>query len=311
MKLFKIVEKRNLWTVLSLIVILSGFIVMGNRALKSEPVMNYGIDFVGGNSMILSFDALNSQETPSSESNIAFIGKLRNELKDYGLDKSTIQITQNREVIIKTLQIENSKNQAILDGLRGTFGSIEVLEIDFIGPTIGSELREKSIWIIILVSVSLLLYISWRFELRFGLAALAALLHDALVVISFSAIFNLEVNTAFVAAILTILGYSINDTIVIFDRIRENLQLYADTRPIKDVVNISLSQTLIRTLNTSVTTIAVISSLIFFGGTTIKEFCVVLLIGIIAGTYSSLFIASPVVASLSGRDYSDQGEVAA
>ena len=175
---------------------------------------------------------------------------------------------------------------------------MELLEVDIIGPTIGQELKETSVWIIVLVSIALLLYITWRFDLAFGLAALIATIHDGIITLSLASLLNIEINTAFVAAILTILGYSINDTIVVFDRIRENLVHVKDSQTIHPLVNKSIYQTLFRTINTSLTTLFVIVCLFVFGGTTIKGFALVLLIGILAGTYSSVFIASPVFTML-------------
>ena len=138
-------------------------------------------------------------------------------------------------------------------------------------------------------------YITLRFEWKYGDSAILALIHDGLITISLASILEIEINTAFVAALLTVLGYSINDTIVIFDRIRENQQSQKDQISFQTLTNTALNQTLIRTINTSITTLLVISSLIFFGGPTIKGFCIILLIGILSGTYSSLFIASPFV----------------
>ena len=144
----------------------------------------------------------------------------------------------------------------------------------------------------------LLAYITFRFELAFGIAALVAVLHDGLIILSIAAITGIEINTTFIAALLTVLGYSINDTIVIFDRIRENIEKLNNYVSLKALTNQSLNQTLLRTINTSITTVIVIMSLILFGGTTIKEFCIVLLIGILSGTYSSLCIASPIIVKL-------------
>lgn len=291
MNTFKIIEKRNLWFVVSLIVILSGFSLIANRAIKTEPALNYGIDFVGGTTMLLKFE--NHPKNPSE-----FISQIRATLKEFSLEKSTIQISNGNEAHIKTLELKGNEHQEITTKLKENVGNFEILEIDFIGPTIGNELRQTSFWIILVVSVALLIYISLRFQFTYGISALIALIHDALVTVSLAALLNLEINTAFVAAILTILGYSINDTIVIFDRIRENARKLSESTAFNEIINISLSQTLIRTLNTSMTTIIIITSLIFLGGTTIKEFCIVLLIGVIAGTYSSLFIASPALSLL-------------
>jgi preprotein translocase subunit SecF len=291
MKTFKIIEKRNLWFVISLIVILSGFSLIANKAIKTEPALNYGIDFVGGTTMLLKFE--NAPEDTSQ-----FISEIRETLKSFNLEKSAIQVSNKNEAHIKTLELKGNEHKEITTKLEENIGKFEILEIDFIGPTIGNELRQTSFWIILVASIALLIYISIRFQFTYGIAALIALIHDALVTISIAALLNLEINTAFVAAILTILGYSINDTIVIFDRIRENARKLSESTTFNEIINISLSQTLIRTLNTSMTTIIIISSLIFLGGTTIKEFCIVLLIGVLAGTYSSLFVASPALSLL-------------
>lgn len=304
----KVIEKRNLWFLISTVAILAGFVMMGVRFSKSQPMLNYGIDFVGGSTIILKVDALNQRLNDGKDNgktvrevNVAFIQELRDVLAAKGLEKSAIQITQDKEVIIKTQVLENKKSLALVDYLKEQLGALEVLEIDFIGPSIGQELRSQSIWIILLVSVVLLVYITWRFEFVFGVAALIALLHDALVTISFASIFNVEINTGFVAVILTILGYSINDTIVVFDRIRENLRLYQKKASITLIANASLGQTMVRTINTSTTTLLVVGSLLVLGGTTLKPFCLVLFVGILAGTYSSIFVASPVLAQLSLR----------
>jgi preprotein translocase subunit SecF len=299
---FKIIEKKNLWFLLSAIIICIGLSLMFIRAAKSEPVLNFGIDFSGGSTMILKFDALTKQyqkeqtKQKIADINIQFIEKVRAVLKAYGLEKSSIQITSDQEVIIKTIMLTNQQNIELRETLEKNISSYEILEIDFIGPTIGQELRKKSLWIIFIVTLALLLYITWRFEFIFGLAALIALIHDALITISFASFLNIEISTVFVAALLTILGYSINDTIVIFDRIRENIKLFHKKQiNLINIANISLNQTLARTINTSLTTILVITCLLLFGGTTIKSFCLVLLVGILAGTYSSLFIASPIL----------------
>ena len=297
--MIKLVEKKYLWFLISILVISIGIITISNRALKSDPLFNLGIDFLGGNSYILKFDYLKNEyhKDPNNKKNInlQLIASLRDTLVKLGLTKNTIQITNNNEVIIKTLTLKHEENQKILTQLRQEYGTIEVLEIDFIGPSIGLELKEKSLAIILFVSIALLLYISIRFKLKYGIAAIIALAHDTLITLTFTALLNIEINTAYVAALLTILGYSINDTIVIFDRIRENEKLYAHSKSQNEIINTSISQTLRRTINTSLTTLAVVSSLLLFGGITIKSFTIVLLIGVLAGTYSSIFIASPLL----------------
>ena len=298
---FKIVEKKNLWFFISLIIISIGIGTMINRSYNSQQFLNFGIDFLGGRSTIIKFTEFTNKEIietkDKSSRDILIINSVRSALKQSNLDKSSIQISSDDEVIIKTLKVKEYSNDQFLEIFKKTIGSYEILEIDFIGPSIGSELKQKAILLVSIISLILLLYITIRFELVFGFAALLALLHDTLITISLASILSLEINTAFIAAILTILGYSINDTIIIFDRLRENLKEMRGST-IDVIANSSLNQTLLRTINTSLTTVLVISSLIFFGGTTIKEFCIVLLIGILSGTYSSLFIAAPVITSL-------------
>ncbi|MFC1753329.1 protein translocase subunit SecF [Thermoproteota archaeon] len=299
---FRFIEKKNLWFLLSICFIGAGLVTMGMRAVQSKPIMNFGIDFVGGTTILLKIEALDiqqtSQDTDFKSINLKFIEEIRAVISSFGLEKSTIQITQSREILIKTVQLNSQTSTKVIDALTRKFGPIEILEIDFIGPTIGEELRTISLWIILTVTVALLFYITWRFEFIFGIAALLALLHDALALTSFAALFNVEINTAYIAALLTILGYSINDTIVVFDRVRENLTKLKKRHGLTAIANISINQTLLRSINTSMTTLFVVGCLLLFGGTTIKPFTLILMVGVIAGTYSSIFIASPVLVML-------------
>ncbi|RAP32765.1 protein translocase subunit SecF [Candidatus Marinamargulisbacteria bacterium SCGC AG-410-N11] len=299
---FKIIEKKNLWFLISIIIITVGIGSMILRGINNQPILNYGIDFIGGQSMLLNLQDM--ENLPNDHTTI--IKNIRTILEPYQLDKSSIQLIPDTSasgkktlsLLIKMLKLNNETSQSLLTDISNVVGPIEVLEIDYIGATIGSELRKTSFTIILVVSLCLLLYISFRFKLSYGLSALCALIHDALITISFASIFNLEINTAFVAAILTILGYSINDTIVIFDRVREYFHKFKKTQTINNIINLALNDTLIRTINTSLTTLLVLLSLIYFGGSTTKQFCTILLIGVLAGTYSSLFIASPVLVKL-------------
>lgn len=296
MTTFKFIQTQKIWVLISIIIISIGFGLMLNRKFNHYQIMNYGIDFIGGSTIMTRIDAI-SELTPDQYPE--FIATLRNELKTIDLENSAIQISQDKEVIIKTTSLENKAIDQVLELIQNRFGQYELLEVDFIGPSIGQELKKKSFWIVTLVSISLLAYISWRFQFAYGISALFALLHDALVTLSMASVLMIEINTAFIAAILTILGYSINDTIIIFDRIRENFTRKEYKEYSKNqIINLSLNQTLTRTINTSLTTFIVLVALILFGGTTIKEFALVLLIGILSGTYSSLFIASPILAKL-------------
>ncbi len=296
-KLIRFVEKKNLWFSLSAFLIAIGFVFMAVRVFESQSALNYGIDFSGGSTMILRFEELNNAikqsktEAQRKDLGANFTQKVRGAFAQFGLQNSDIQVAQNGDLIIKTAQMDGNKNDKIKSCLQTKIGNFDVLELDFIGPTIGAELRTRSIWIVLLVSSALMLYITWRFELAFGIATLIATLHDALFMLSFASIFHIEISVEFIAALLTIIGYSMNDTVVIFDRIRENLTKL--DLPLPTLVNKSLMQTLSRTFYTVLTTIIMTGCLYVFGGATIKEFSLVLLVGIAVGTYSSLFIAAP------------------
>lgn len=189
---------------------------------------------------------------------------------------------------------------------------VEGVNYESIGPLIGAELKRKSVYAILLVLVAILLYISWVFRKvskpvaswKYGVAAIIALFHDVVIVLGVFAVlghfYNVEINTPFIAAVLTVLGYSVNDTIVVFDRIRENLP--KSNEDFEGTVNTSLNQTIVRSINTSLTVLLVLFCILIFGGSTIREFVLALLIGIFVGTYSSIFIASPILVIWNNRD---------
>ncbi len=293
----KIIEKTYLWFTISLIFIVIGFGLMGIRFLNQQPILNFGIDFTGGTNILLKINSLSNEFTIAKEKkqsieqiNIITIKNIRKILDEKGFTKNSIQITGDKEVVIRTTSLTKADRDKIIEALTEKMGTLELLEADTIGPSFGSELREKSLWIILLVFACLMIYITWRFEFSFGVGALISLIHDALAVMSFASIFYLEIDTSFVAAILTILGYSINDTIVIFDRIRENFK-NINKEGFVYLINSSICQTFSRTINTVITVLLVLFALILFGGTTIKGFIIVLFFGVIIGTYSSIFIA--------------------
>jgi preprotein translocase subunit SecF len=296
MKVLKIVEKYKIWLLLSLSIILLGFSVAVVRVFNSESPLNYGIDFVGGSSIMVKLYQDRALTT------IDLIQSVRKSLSKIGLNKVSVQVTQDKEIIIKTTHLENNGITLIQDQLKQDFKKVEVLEVDYIGPSFGSELRAKSFMIIIIVSACMLIYITWRFQFSFGVAALIALVHDGLITLAGASLLNIEIDTVFVAAILTVLGYSINDTIIIFDRIRENLKNESlNGKSLATIANISIKQSLSRTFNTSLTTLLALISLILFGGSTIREFCITLLIGISSGIYSTMFIASPLFVAIESR----------
>ena len=286
------VKKRRLWYTCSISIIGLGFIFMAINFSTINHIFNLGIDFTGGTSITLRFD----QSSPTIESD------LREVLNDVGLEKHTIQRSDDKDIVIKTEEMNVELRNQLFNIIENKIGSFDTLEVDIIGPSIGEELKNVSIIIVIAVSIAILLYCSWRFEFVFGIASIIALLHDALILLSMTAIFKLEMNTAYIAALLTVLGYSINDTIVIFDRIREKFKkTYKEetSRVSKSLMNTAINEMLPRSIHTSITTGIVVLSIFFIGGLSLKVFSSVLIIGLITGTYSSLFIASPMVVTIS------------
>jgi preprotein translocase subunit SecF len=286
-----IVEKRNLWLSVSFLVVIVGIAMMVVRLFAQQPVLNFGIDFTGGSTVLI---AASDTTQPLNETDVPTVQSV---LMSAGFDHAWVQLTHDHEIIIKTELMSHDVRTDILDQIRQHIGAIDLLEADTIGPSIGNELRRQSLWMAVGVGMMLLVYISIRFQWTYGVAALIALAHDALITLSVTAMLMIEVNTAFVAALLMILGYSINDTIVVFDRVRE-LANQDEDAPIAEVANLAIRQTIRRSIYTSVTTALVVGSLLIFGGVTLKGFCIVLLIGIVSGTYSSIFIASPILVGL-------------
>ena len=248
---------------------------------------NYGVDFTGGTSLQLKFDKSVN------------IGEIRNILSDIGFGNSEIkQFATNNELLIKIQQQDSGEDVSdkIIAELSNKLpdNKVELRSKESVGPRIGSELRRDAIKAILISLVLILIYISWRFEFKFAVGAVAALFHDVLITLGIFALLKLEISLAVVAAFLTIIGYSLNDTIVVFDRIRENLKIMRREEYI-NIFNFSINQTLSRTLLTSLTTFIVVMILFFFGGEVIHIFSFALVVGVVVGTYSSIFIASPVV----------------
>lgn len=279
-----IIAKKNLWFAISVTLILIGLAAFLFNGMTKGKIMNFGIDFTGGSLLTLRFE----KDISTHE--------IRDVLTEYGLSQSVIQKTGDKDFSIRTDPIEAELRQKVVSELRNKFGVVELLEADVIGPVIGKELRTQALWTLLIASLLITVYISFRFEFKFAVAALLALYHDAIITAGLIALLWRNVDTPFVAAILTIMGYSINDTIVIFDRIRENLRKPgAVKKRFATIVNESILQTLARSINTVLTTLIMVTALLLFGGATIKDFALVLLIGFLAGAYSSIFLASPLL----------------
>lgn len=276
MKTYNIVEKKRLWFGISLAIIAIGLISLLMNGF------NMGIDFTGGN--ILHYDMHEAYSLP----------EVRNTLNNFDIKYEAKKAGKaEQELIIKTATLSKDEQLKITDVLKQKWAKIELVQSEAIDPVIGKELQKQAVLALIIANIGMLIYITFRFELKSAVGAVIALIHDILIVLSFYAIFQIPVDSSFIAVILTIVGYSINDTIVIFDRIRENLKT-SKKASFDKIVNTSISQTLTRTMNTSVTTLITITALFLLGGETIRDFTLALIVGLVSGTYSSIFIASPL-----------------
>lgn len=280
-----ITGKRKLWFLISALVILPGVISLLFQGL------NLGIDFQGGTLLQLEF------------TEAVGVGEVRNVLTRYGYGQSPIQSSGGNSVFIRAENMDEDQRREILAALDGELGSFDIMRMEKVGAVISSELRSAAFLALFLAGILMIVYITFRFEFKFALAAILALLHDVLAVVGIFSLFRIQIDSTFVAAILTIVGYSVNDTIVFFDRIRENMKGYRK-KLVTPIVNESVNQVLIRAINTSLTTLFVIIALLFLGGETTKTFALALFIGVVVGTYSSIFIANNIWAF-----WRDQAEV--
>lgn len=291
---FDIIGRRKIWYAISSLIIIIGLFFMATRGF------NMGIDFTGGTIMDLKFEKA------------VDINDVRSVLNEYNLSNSTIQMsgdsssdTQSQNVMIRTVDLEEQERKDVMSGLTDKLGNYQVLREEKVGATIGSELIMNAVWATLISWLLIIAYVSYRFEFKFGIAAVLALVHDVLIVLGAFALTQRQIDSSFVAAILTIIGYSINDTIVIFDRIRENLKLhFRRGGDVVQLANTSIYQTMTRSIYTVSTVLFCTLSLYFFGGDTTKDFAFALLVGFIAGAYSSIFIASPLWVTF--RHFSDK-----
>lgn len=251
--------------------------------------LNYGIDFSGGNLLQIQYQAdISLKDINESLDQIQGIPQI-------STNSRKVQISDDNTVIIRTQELSAEEKDRILENLK-SLGEYRIDKEDKVGASVGKELKTSAIYALGIGAVLIVIYITIRFEFIFALGAIVALLHDLILAIGCIALLQYEINTPFIAAILTILGYSINDTIVVFDRIRENLKRRAKTNmSIEDCLNNSINQVMVRSINTSVTTLFAILAILLLGGDSLRTFIVTLLVGILAGTYSSVFIATPVV----------------
>ena len=295
---FDIIGKRKIWYAISSLLIIASLFFMVTRGF------NMGIDFTGGTIMDLRFEkAVN-------------INDVRAVLNEYNLSNSTIQLsgessssTESENVMIRTVDLEEQERKEVMAALTDKLGAYQVLREEKVGATIGTELIMNAIYATIISWLLIIAYVSYRFEFKFGISAVLGLAHNVIIVLGAFALTQRQIDSSFVAALLTIIGYSINDTIVIFDRIRENLKLhFRKNGDIVELVNTSIYQTMTRSIYTVSTVLFATFALYFFGGDTTKDFAFALLIGFFCGAYTSIFIASPLWVTF--RRYSDKKRLA-
>ena len=291
--IYRIIQKRKIF------LSLSGVLIAAAIAALATWGLNFGVDFSGGS--LLEAEFTNYQPT---------IAEIQDSLKEVNVNNLTIQPTEDSTFIIRFKDTGEETHQAVLARLDALAAaqeeaSFKELRLDLVGPSIGKELKSKSFNASLLVLIMIIIYISLAFRRvskpiaswKYGVAAIIALAHDVLITLgAFAALgyfYHIEINTPFIAAILTVLGYSVSDTIVVFDRIRENLP--KSHEDFENTINTSINQTIARSINTSFSAMLALLAILIFGGSTIRDFALALLIGIFVGTYSSIFVASPIL----------------
>jgi len=272
------------FNILSIVLIVTSLILLAFKGL------NYGVDFKGGTLIELRTD-LNS----------ANIKKIRDSFNQLNLGDVSVKNFGNDTDFIIKFEKQNSNDPKFIDNIKnklsGSIGTVDFRRVENVGPKVSAELLQSGIIAIALSLAAMLLYIWIRFEWQFSLGAIVALFHDVIITLGVFSLFSLEINLSIVAAVLTIVGYSMNDTVVIFDRVRENLRKFSDIK-IFELTNISINQTLSRTIITSATTLLALLSIFIFGGEILKGFSLAMILGVIFGTYSSIYIANPILVIL-------------
>jgi len=293
--MINIVKRRYLYFAISLIVIIPGLAALLAWGLPT------GIDFSGGSLLEIHFD----NTLPDTESVVALFS-------DFGFTDAKVQTAGSDKLVIRTKAMDEGTLTSILAEINTRFKSnLELDRFESVGPTIGKEVAQRAAGAVGLASLGILAYITYAFRgvkhaFRYGVAAIIAMLHDVVVVLGMEAIFGhflgWEADSLFLTALLTVIGFSVHDSIVVFDRIRENERLQRK-QPYETVVNLSIVQTLARSINTQLTVMFTLLSLVIFGGSTIRHFVLILLIGVFSGTYSSIFNASPILVVWENKEW--------
>ena len=276
--MFSIVKNYKIFFSITIIFLLIGFGSIVTRGF------NLGIDFTGGSIVDLTFE------------NPVNVAQVRDVLKEHDMGNSIIQLensdgkTEANSVLIRTGVVEDTELRATMNDLQSKLGNYQIQRVEQVGATIGSELVQQAAMAIVLSWVLMIAYITFRFEFKFAIAAIIALIIDVLVVLSYFSLFQMEMDSSFVAALLTVVGYSVNGTIVIFDRIRENLKIHRRSESLGEMVDNSIWQCMTRTIYTVATSLFAIVSIFLFGGETIHNFSFAMLVGFASGAYTSIFL---------------------
>ncbi len=304
-KIINVVKYRWLWILISVIFLMPGIIAMlwSVKTYPTHTPLLVGIDFTGGT--IIKY-SVNTEVSTND------IGKIRLDLSKNNVDNPVIQVLRpvtteadsniKNIISVKTKFSENGQNEtidAVSEVITADYPEAQLVEVSSVGPVLGKQLFINSLIAITLALLAIVIYLTVRFHFEFALVACIALFHDVLCVVGIFSILGLlcgvTIDSLFITAVLTVLGYSVNNTIVVFDRVRENLKFYSKKATYDEIVNASVNQTLARSINTSLTTLLVLCSLYFLGGVTTKDFVLVLIIGVVAGTYSSIFLANALI----------------
>lgn len=294
MKDYKIIQHKNIWFTISIALLIPGIIALMMGWMKP------GLDFVGGTLMELKFNKP------------VMVNQVRDVLNktDKELFKDAVIQPSGNMINIKAKSIDNTQQTLLFDNLKKDIGVFETERVEVVGPTIGRELFTNSMLGFGLVIVGIICYLSFQFKYDYALCAIFALVHDVLFLVGtfalFGKLFGTEIDSLFVTAALTVAGFSVHDTIVVYDRIRENSKKAKRGTPIAEIANDSLNQTMARSINTSLSVLITLLFLYLFGGDSIKDFVLAMLIGIAAGTYSSIFIASPLL--VTWREMAEKGK---
>ncbi len=291
---YKFIKYTKVWFAVSLIAILIGIGAMVTNKSQIGSALVYGIDFTGGSVMEFQFD---EGLTPTTEDLYSAIDSA------YPKSVSQMTITDQNTYIVQSKDMSEEQLQSVQQSVGEQIGGFELLRFNTIGPKIGETLKQKAVIALLIALVAIVLYIAYAFRKvpkkvspwRFGFSAIVALAHDIIITLGIFALLGYEVNAFFITALLTIMGFSVHDTIVVFDRIRENLKKQGRDDTFGDIADISLNQTLTRSINTSISTLFPLVALYIWGAEAIRVFVFALIIGIFVGTYSSIFIASPVL----------------